>query len=371
MKVYVYAIAKNEARFAERWCKSMAEADGLFVLDTGSSDDSVALFRQHGADVAVDVVTPWRFDVARNRSLARVPDDADICVCTDIDDLFEPGWRAAVERAWQSGKQVNRLRYRFVAGFYADGREATVFTINKIHARRGFVWRDPVHEYLEAQIPEVAVFAEGVHLSHHPDQSKSRASYLPLLQLAVAEAPGNSRNAHYLGREYMYYSRWEESVTELKRYLALGGWDAERSASMRFIARGYKALGNSELAELWLRRAFDEAPEFREPLVELADLFYREARWKELVRTCNKALAIVEQPLTYPSDQQAWGSQPWDLLSIGLWNLGDLRGAHAAACKASLLEPASERIRSNVAFFASRLPAADALVLDHHERLNA
>ncbi|CBL43815.1 hypothetical protein HDN1F_02320 [gamma proteobacterium HdN1] len=110
-----------------------------------------------------------------------------------------------------------------------------------------------------------------------------------------------------------------------------------------------------------MRRAADETPTFREPLVELADLFYRQQNWKELVRFCNRALAITHQPMSYPSDQHAWGSQPWDLLSIGLWNLGDKRGAHAAACHALTLEPSSERIRNNVALLARELPKCDAL----------
>ena len=42
MKVFVYAICKNESKFVDRWVNSMSEADGIFVLDTGSTDDSVA-----------------------------------------------------------------------------------------------------------------------------------------------------------------------------------------------------------------------------------------------------------------------------------------------------------------------------------------
>lgn len=38
MKIVVYAICKNEAGYAERWMASMAEADGVYVLDTGSTD---------------------------------------------------------------------------------------------------------------------------------------------------------------------------------------------------------------------------------------------------------------------------------------------------------------------------------------------
>ena len=104
-RIYVYAISKNEAAFARRWMASMAEADGVFVLDTGSTDGTAELLRSLGADVETEVIAPWRFDEARNRSLARVPEDADLCVCTDLDEVFRPGWRAGFESALDGGAQ--------------------------------------------------------------------------------------------------------------------------------------------------------------------------------------------------------------------------------------------------------------------------
>ena len=69
MKVAVYAICKNESKFAERWMASMSEADEIVVLDTGSADDTAEKLRALGAAVTVEAITPWRFDAARNRSL--------------------------------------------------------------------------------------------------------------------------------------------------------------------------------------------------------------------------------------------------------------------------------------------------------------
>ena len=43
MKIVVYAISKNEAHFARRWMASMAEADQVVVLDTGSHDGTAEL----------------------------------------------------------------------------------------------------------------------------------------------------------------------------------------------------------------------------------------------------------------------------------------------------------------------------------------
>ena len=51
-------------------------------------DNSLELFRTLGVDVKQEIIKPWRFDVARNKSLELVPKDTDICVCTDLDEVF-------------------------------------------------------------------------------------------------------------------------------------------------------------------------------------------------------------------------------------------------------------------------------------------
>ena len=90
-RICVYAISKNEERFVKTWAESMSEADKMIVLDTGSTDGTVEQLRACGAEVHTAHIDPWRFDTARNRSLALVPEDYDICVCTDLDERFHPG----------------------------------------------------------------------------------------------------------------------------------------------------------------------------------------------------------------------------------------------------------------------------------------
>ena len=49
MEICVYAICKNEAARAQRWMASMGEADGVYVLDTGSTDGTPELLAAAGA----------------------------------------------------------------------------------------------------------------------------------------------------------------------------------------------------------------------------------------------------------------------------------------------------------------------------------
>ena len=69
----------------------MKEADEIYVLDTGSSDRTVEILKSCGVHVTIKEIKPWCFDVARNESLKLVPINTDICVCTDLDEVFTKG----------------------------------------------------------------------------------------------------------------------------------------------------------------------------------------------------------------------------------------------------------------------------------------
>lgn len=351
MIVCVYAICKNESKFVDRWMDSMREADSVYVLDTGSADDTAALLRARGAQVTVETISPWRFDTARNRSLELVPDDADICVCTDIDEYFHTGWRRLLEEAWKPG--TTRAAYRYTWNFNPDGSEGYVFWTEKAHSRHGYVWTHPVHEVLswvgEGQ-EGGKVYVEGMQLDHRADNSKSRSQYLPLLEQSVLEDPDDDRNMHYLGREYYFHSMWDEAIITLKRHLLLpkATWRDERCASMRYIARCYAAKGDMGEAKRWLIRAVAEAPHLREPYLELAERMYEERNWDAVAALCRDALEITERPRTYICEAEAWGSMPWDLLSLGLYYTGRPSEAVDAAKTAQKLSPKDERIARNI-----------------------
>ena len=359
MKIVVYAICKNERPFADRWMASMSEADEVCVLDTGSTDGTPQRLEELGAKVSVQVITPWRFDVARNQSLELVPEEADLCVCTDLDEVFQPGWREKVEAAWAPG--VDRLLYRYVWNFLPDGREGMVFWYDKIHRRKGCRWVNPVHEVLQFDggAPQ-ARYVEGVCLEHHADRSKSRGQYLPLLELAVEEDPNNDRNVHYLGREYFFYRRWEESIAMLKRHLALptATWADERCASMRLLAKDYFALEMAGEAERWIFRAVGEAPHLREPWLDLADLAYHQKDWHGVLWATGRALAITQRPRTYISEAASWGEHPWDLASLGYFYTGQYEKALEAARKARDLAPDNPRIQKNLQLIEGKLAPA-------------
>lgn len=349
-KICVYAICKNESRHINRWMDSMSEADEIYVLDTGSEDDSVDLLSRRGAHVVSEEIIPWRFDSARNRALELVPDDADLCVCTDLDEVFHSGWRSAMEAALTH--ETTQLCYRYTWNFRTDGSEGTVFRIEKAHRRHGFCWINPVHEVLDyfGAEPRCLRFAPGVQLDHHADETKPRTQYLPLLELAVRENPLNDRNMHYLGREYMFRRMWPECEKTLLRHLSLPGavWHDERCASMRYLACAVSAQGRDEEAEGWLLRAAAEAPHLREPWLEASQFAARHRRWAGSLYYALRALEITHRSENYISEADSWGPLPYDLAAVAAYNLNLYDEALRYGEEAYTLAPKDARLSSNL-----------------------
>ncbi len=351
MNIAVYAICKNEAAFVDRWVDSMQEADTISVLDTGSTDGTPEKLKVRGVAVTVQPITPWRFDTARNLSLSLVPEDADICVCTDLDEVFHPGWRQLLENTWLPG--TGQARYRYTWSFTREGAEGVVFYQEKIHRRRGYRWIHPVHEILtwtQPEPPGPTVTATGVQLDHHPDAAKPRSQYLPLLELAASENPEDDRCAHYLGREYYFHRRWDDSLRALARHLAMprAVWQDERAASMRYMARCYLQKNQREQAKKWYLYAICEAPHLRESYMELAHMLYREGDWDGVLYFTGCALKIQNRPLNYICEADAWGSLPHDLRSIACYHTGRHEQAVQEIRQALKYEPNNCRLLNNL-----------------------
>lgn len=353
-KICVYAICKNEEGFVDRWMDAVNEADLVVVSDTGSTDHTVEKLRARGALVYKDVISPWRFDVARNTAMDHIPEDVDICVSNDLDEVFRPGWRARLEAIWQPWN--TRARYLFT---WSHGESEKQFPMEKIHRRKGFRWIHPVHEVLEysGEDPDNTVWVDGIILDHFPDTSKPRAQYLPLLELSAKENPDDDRVAFWLGREYMYYQMYDQCIDTLSQYLRMPSalWNEERCAAMRFIASCFQAKGDLLNAKLWLFKAIAECPNVREPYLQMARLGYHTGDWPLVFYMAHQALHVTVKSGSYLFEPETWGYALYDLGAIACYRLGMYRQSAEYAEQACLMEPGDTRLKLNLQLIQEKL----------------
>jgi glycosyltransferase involved in cell wall biosynthesis len=348
MKVAIYTISKNEEKHVRRWFESVKDADYWLIADTGSTDKTVEIARSLGITVVEVGISPFRFDDARNASLALVPLDADYCIALDVDEILAPGWREPLEKAFEAG--IDRPTYRRIESFNPDGSVCTEFDGFKVHRRHGIRWHYPIHEvphwYLDSD--EVKERIDDFEIHHYQNKETSRKQYLPLLEMAVKENP-DARNLYYLGRELSYYKEYDRCAEVLKQYLEKSVFLQERSAACRILGQ---AEPNNAVE--WFIRSTEEWAS-RESYLALANYYYVEKDWDACNLVAKKALDFNVKPMEFLSEAWAWGHMADDLIAVSAWQLGDFKTALKHGQKALEISPDDQRLKTNVKFYRSKL----------------
>lgn len=356
LRIAVYAISKNEEAFAKRCIDSALhcdnKADYFILADTGSTDRTRQVALAAGATVHQITVNPWRFDTARNTSLSLVPSDVDICVSVDLDEVLQPGWRLEVERLFKLNPLCTRLRYKY------DWSHGVVFNSEKIHLRKGYLWKYPCHERLVAdpRTREVSEVSDMLMIKHLPDETKDRGSYFQLMDVTYKENPNDKRTQLYFGRELQFNDKWSESIKVLKEYLDNKeyDWKQERAFCHELIADAHMRLGDHEQAKLSFLQGTIEAPHIRKPWLALAS-YARDKDWTLCLRASEEALKIKERELLYFDDDTSWNEKPYMLVSLAAFYLQDYEKALTYGKVALELAPGDKDIINNFKMFREKV----------------
>lgn len=304
MRIAVYAIAHNEAIHAARWADTTAWADVRIVADTGSSDGTSEILAAHGVTVVPITVRPHRFDLARNAALAAVPADVDVCLSLDMDELCDGAdFRRMIEAAWDE-QPFGSASVWMDSG--VDGSPLW-WRAPRVHARHGWRWVAPVHEVV-VPYAEVGPHIElPCRLLHRPDPERTRTNYLPLLDMAVEEAPGDARMWFYLAREHDTLGHPQKALSAAETVVQLAN-----PAPMRVVeaAACCRIAANAEpdRAFAWLTRGVGIAPHEAEGWAALASHHANRADWPAALEAAQYGLACPAAS-HHLADQQlrAWG----------------------------------------------------------------
>lgn len=326
-KLCVYAICKNEEKYVKQWYDNVKDADYVCVLDTGSTDKTYKILsdlkKKHPEQIIIkkQSIIPWRFDVARNESMKLIPEDAEILVCTDFDELFsDDNWVQKVKDSWVN---VNRVRYPYAWSHNETGARTDIFIYDKIHTRE-LHWIYPVHEVLfpiNEEYKESSVYIEDMYLDHFQDQEKSRKSYFDLLKLSVEENPDNPHVHMLYAREYLINQKYEEALKEYLATLEMPKIDspAYREVLLESLGRCasiYQKLKNYDEAIWYCQEFIKEDPTYREPYFILAELYNN-------MKMYTLGEAVAKAGLEYSTRKYSWIERAESWISWGDCVLAD------------------------------------------------
>lgn len=364
--ISVYVICKNESKFVETWIESVKEADYIVVLDTGSTDNTLELIKDYCKKINynnlitdVKIFNPWRFDTPRNEALKMCPENTDIYVSIDLDEVFEPGWANILRSRWTN--TTRRASYLYSWSHLLDGSDGRVFRYNKIHGK-GWHWKYPVHEMLVDDISEDNQYPHDqsinlineIHLHHYPDRSKPRTNYLPLLELRKKEGKMNNNKKDYYGliylaHEYYYRAKYHEAIQELQEVLTdFKANPLDTASCYLFMGDSFKAIEDYSNAKLSYHKAILVDPTYREPYLNLAQVCLDCKEYSQAIFYVKEGLKKSFRHYTWLERDNSWSYQPYDILSLASFYYGKKRDSLAYAVKAASLDKGNTRLENNV-----------------------
>lgn len=364
-KVCVYAIAKNESKFVERWYNSMKEADYVVVLDTGSTDDTVEKLIKLGAIVEQKIINPWRFDVARNEAMKLVPEECNILVSTDLDEYFEQGWADVIRSKWIEGKHVI-CNYTY---YLANGKK---ISYNKIHGK-GWHWKYPVHELMirdngneNYPLPEESLsLGDAVVLHHKPDTTKSRSSYFELLELRAQEDPKDFYGLYYLAMEYEVINI-NKAIEVAKHGIEVSDNDFYRFVFTVYVGKLYERNGKDKKALIYFVKGLNICKEFRFVFLHAAKILFN------TYKDYNGAYSLLLDGLKYTwfheywfEEKYGWGAEYYDLLSMSAYYSGRKVESLVYAIMASNKNKDDNRLKDNINVILTQI--TDKEICDYEE----
>jgi glycosyltransferase involved in cell wall biosynthesis len=357
-KVAIYTIAKNESKHVDRWYESAKSADGIFVLDTGSTDNTLECLAKH-KDITVFTAefTQFRFDLARNFILNQIPEDYDWCVFLDMDEVFEENWRELLEEEITTNTTATCFNVFFVYSRTPDGSPDTTYMRTMVHKNALYDWYYPVHELLKCKGRSVEIDTS-IKAFHLPDVSKERTQYLPLLELSVQENPNSSRACQYLAREYMYDKQYQRALMFFQKHINIEDSPVLRSESLRYMAECNVSLNQNKLAECCYLRAIAEAPSHREPWGDCADFYHRVKDYESCLGMVSGMLRIHDMPLDSVIRKDAYySSWPYHMGAVCYHNLKATELAVEYIKEAHNLSPNNPYVLSDYVTITKTLPS--------------
>lgn len=323
-KVCVYAICKNELKFLDKWLESMSEADYVVVLDTGSTDGSYEFLKNDPRCTRVEqkVFDPFRFDTSRNESMTLVPEDTGIYVCTDPDELFEPGWCKVLKEGWND--DTERGYYTYAWNHDPSGAPMNVFKYDKIHTK-DYHWIYPVHEVLwpnnKSLDDQIKVdFGDKIYLHHWQDISKNRKNYLDMLKISVEENPGDCHVFHLYAREFILQHRNDEARRLFLKLILMKDIGNPLYSEVRldgYLMLAELAFAKQELDEaiFWCNEFIKLNNSFREPYLMIANIYNMVSQFEDAKRILNLMNSRCKRHYSWVEKSANWSYT--DIIVLG------------------------------------------------------
>lgn len=333
-------IVRNEESFLADCLDSVKEVvDEMIVVDTGSTDGTVAIAERFGAQV---VAFPWIGDFAAARNVSLSHATGDWILVMDADERLEPGQGEAIRKLLQDEAVAGySLRIRHLLGVREEGK-ATVSPMFKLFRNRPEIrYEGAVHEQLASSaertgLKSILANVMITHLGYLDEfgrtEDKIRRN-LEIIDRQLEKDPDSPFGHFNKGECFKFLGQPSEAEHHYSIALQLLK-KAKSDLRSPFCANLYYSF-----AELcYLQRAFSKGLQLLDEGIKLypdyANLFYtkgliqiEEGLLKGAIGSFETCLALKGVVVPYPSDPSVTGEKSLRAIASCYVKLGDKRQA--------------------------------------------
>lgn len=273
MILSVSMIVRDEESCLATALASVAGADELVVVDTGSTDRTKEIAVAHGARL---FDFPWCDDFAAARNCSLDHCTGEWVIILDADEELEPGGiakaRAAIARAGA---------FRTIGVQTVSARGGDTHVSPRLFRRCPEVrWRGAIHNYLTVaeHNPSDIRITYGYSEAHKRDPDRA----LRILTRELERNPQAVREAYYLAREHWYRKDYATAAHWYLDYLARATWAPEKADAWLMLARCLWHMQQGDDARDACLQAIKINADFREALLLMAEMSgpKNRERWK-------------------------------------------------------------------------------------------
>lgn len=362
----VVIMIKNEAANIRATLKPFLDAglQDFVVLDTGSTDDTIAItlqaFEDYGVKNGYIVQQPFvDFSTSRNYGLERAEELFPQAIFFIMPDA--EWYMTNVEGLIEFCKKHKNAAPTSYLMYLSDGSAS--FCMQRLFkAHKGIRFVGVVHEMLN-QFVDVKV-PRDIYFEYRPTRQGLEASQRRWLRdkdLLLQEAekdPSNLRTLFFLGQTFTGLGDLENACLWYKKIEQIpGGWEQERCVTFYRIAQTYEAMNNWNMALCYYLKAYNQRPSRIESLVRVAEHYWN---FKEYYLSFMFAkLAVAAAPIDPNKDwflveQNLYDCGRYDVLGRAAWSIGEYEIGENAVRQALKSWPDATHLQFNLSLFENR-----------------
>jgi glycosyltransferase involved in cell wall biosynthesis len=357
-------IVKNEEEVIARCLSSTgAVADEIIIVDTGSTDNTLAICSQFPVNIHHFT---WcdNFAAARNYSFGLAK--SDYILWLDADDVLKPEDLHKLEALKpQLQHDVYYLKYDYALDEHGNP-VCTLFRERIVKNDERFRWKYPVHEVIDCS--QAASFEyQDIVITHHRTSNgfaadKNRNLAILINNIADPRYSGDARMWYYLGKEYQDDGQFQHAIEAFKQSMALNnGWVEDQVSCQYRIAQCYYALVNTDSdasdcklkAYYHAKQAIKMDDRLAEPYYVLGLLAYDDQLFDEAIFWFKKCLRPLPDILS-PVNKPVYTLQPLLHLMFCYHAMGDHLQANEYNEQALALKPGDAGLLHNRQYIKSQ-----------------